>query len=132
MNETEKQIRLREFLFEIDSSIGLKFSMSKRYKRTLGTASCTTRAITITRACFKYILDSMKSCILHELAHIYQQDITGDTGHNKQFGEIRDMLIEDYATREIMLANTSKTLAMSEYILDEDNEINLFKIKKRD
>lgn len=118
MTVEQKQIQLREFLLDIDSTIELEFKMSKRYTRTLGSAAVWRRRITITRCCFDYTLDSMKSCVLHELAHIYQYDIDKTSGHNKEFRDVRDMLLQDYGTKEIVAANRSKVLATSLYNLE--------------
>ena len=118
MTIEQKQKELKEFLANIDDTVTLEFKMSKRWKRALGRAYQIDRRIEITRYCFKFTLDSMKDCLLHELAHIYQYDMTGISGHNKEFREIRDMLLQDYGTKEIMAANRSKTLVGSLYNLE--------------
>ena len=120
MNIHDKQNALTDFLHNIDDTVLLEFNMSKKFKTTTGTAFYATHKIMITSVCFKFTLDSMKHCILHEFAHLMQYKISGYSAHNKEFGDIKDMLIKDYGTPEIAASNKSTKKAWSMYIYDSE------------
>ena len=57
----EKQFELRKFLWSIDDSVSLSFSMSKRFTRVLGFADLEANRIRITWACFKYTIEAFNA-----------------------------------------------------------------------
>lgn len=118
MKADRKQKLLSSFLHKIDQTVDLQFDMSNRCKRILGTAFYRQRKILLRKPLFKYTLNSMKHCILHELTHLYQYEVTGQSGHNAQFNLIKDMLIADYGTPAIKSSNKATTTAYSDYTYD--------------
>lgn len=123
MQTNLKQAALKKMIREIDKDIRLEFNMTKRAKRLNAQAYIFDNRIVMYRPVFKFTLDSCKRCLLHELAHIYQQQISGYSNHNKEFGNILDMLIEDYGTKTIALANKSKSLQCSSYEYDNKHDL---------
>ncbi len=120
MQNVLKKAMLKKTLKNVDSGVSLKFS--NRGKRLLGTANMLTRSITLYKPLFAKTLDSCLHCLFHELAHIFQYEMSGRMGHDKQFVEIKDMLIEDYGTLAIAKSNHSTKASLSQYDIDSNSD----------
>jgi len=121
MQTNLKQAVMRKKIQEIAPEVTVVFNTTKKAKKLLGTMFCADKIVKFYRPLFKYNLDSCLHCVYHELAHYYQWQISGYTQHDKQFEDIKDMLIADYGTKQIKAANKSKkSKRYSYYMLDNE------------
>lgn len=120
-----KQDAIRRLVHQIYPDVEVVFDMSKRAKRSLarcyGSFSGKGRFI-FYRPLFKYTLDSCLHCAFHEIAHLMQIEMVGETKHNAEFLNIKNMLIADYGSESIMQAKTNKQNGYSCYILDKEQK----------
>jgi hypothetical protein len=115
----EKKQAIIDVVNKVLDNVDIEFDMSKRCKKTLATTWPWRRLIKFRRTLFNMTIESCQRCALHECAHIYQYEIMKYSNHDKAFGEILDMLIEDYGTPEIRNSRkSSRALAVSEYTRD--------------
>ena len=98
------------------------FDMSRRAKRLFGQVWHDDKIMKFYRPLFMHTIAACLRCALHEMAHIFQYQISGYSRHDKQFGNILDMLIEDYGS--VAIANSKKNhnkLSASVYEVEKDD-----------
>lgn len=115
----EKQVAIIKLVDQLYPNFTVEFDMSQRTKRLFGQVWYTPKLIKFYRPLFRFTIAACLRCALHEMAHIMQYEISGYSRHDKQFGDILDMLIEDYGSVEIAAAKKNKdSLAQSIYEYD--------------
>jgi len=116
----EKQDAIVEIVNLLCPDFTVAFDMSRRAKRLFGQVWHDDKKMKFYRPLFRYTIAACRRCALHEVAHALQEEISGYSRHDKQFGEILDMLIEDYGTPAIALAKKNTKLSSSKYEYDRD------------
>ena len=122
MKVSEKQRRVKELIKGIRPDFTVLFDNSRRCKRLLASAKCPFKEIKFRRPIWGCTLQGCLECACHEMAHIFQWEMTGKTQHDKEFLEIKNMLIEDYVGADVNVANKSSRIAESEYDIDGETE----------
>jgi predicted SprT family Zn-dependent metalloprotease len=118
MNIESKKAKLVEFIQNIRPDIKVMFS--SRGKWLLGRSYCKSKKIQFYKPLFAYTLESCLECAIHEVAHIFEFEISGDSNHGKNFKMVKDMLMEEFGSKEIAMSNRSTSLAKSTYTIDNE------------